>query len=303
MISVEDARQIIAAKLDAIPPVPMKLASLANSVLSEDLMASEPYPSADRSMMDGYAVAADDESAQFEVVTEIAAGALPKRELQRGECARIYTGAVLPQGASQVIPQEDAVREGNTMKPVRRGEKRWVRERGAEARPGDVLLRAGTILGGPEMAILAQTGNVKPMASPHPRIAHVVTGDELVDPAEYPTRGRIRDSNSSLIRGLLGAIHTPPFTSVRCGDDAAKLAAICEPLMDYVRFNGNLLLLSGGASVGDFDFGARALRDLGFEIHFERLNLRPGKPLIFATRGPQAAFVIPGNSGAVDRKS
>ena len=276
-------------------PVSMKLAAMADGVLREEIVAAEPYPSEDRSMMDGYAIAAADDAERFEVIMEITAGVLPKEALGRGECARIFTGAALPLGSTQVIPQEDVEREGTTMKPLRRDAKRWVRSRGAEAHAGDVLLCAGAVLSGAELAILAQVGCVKPMASPLPRIAHVVTGDELVDPAEKPKGGKIRDSNSSLIRGLLAALDTPAFTAVRCGDDGGKLVSACGSLMDPARFQADLLLISGGASVGDYDFGARALRELGFEIHFEQVNLRPGKPLVFGTRGSQAAFVIPGN--------
>lgn len=295
MISIEDARQIIAERILPLLAVPMKLAAMTGGVLREDVVASEPFPPADCSMMDGYAIAAEDNSEGFQIVAELAAGGIPKQALQRGECARIFTGAMMPKGATEVIPQEDADVAGTTMKPLRRGAKRWVRVRGEEAMPGAVLLRAGALLGGAELAILAQVGCVKPLASPVPRIAHVVTGDELVDPADKPPRGKIRDSNSSQLRGLLAANGTPAFTAVRCGDDGAKLVKTCGPLMDPARFQGDLLLISGGASVGDYDFGARALREMGFEIHFERVNLRPGKPLIFATRGAQAAFVIPGN--------
>ena len=234
-------------------------------------------------------------SERFEVVMEIAAGAVPERVLQRGECARIFTGAALPEGASQVIPQEDADREGTMMKPHRRDGPRFMRLQGAEAHAGDVLLRDGDVLGGAELAILAQVGCVEPLVAPVPHVAHVVTGDELVDPAQTPGPGQIRDSNSSLLRGLLGACGVAGYASARCGDDFPKLVATCQSLMDPAQFPDGLLLISGGASVGDYDFGARVLRELGFEIHFERLNLRPGQPLIFATRERQAAFVIPGN--------
>jgi molybdopterin molybdotransferase len=295
MISVEEARQIIAAKIAPLPPIPSPLEELANAVLRENVVADASYPPADCSMMDGYAIDADDASEQFQVTMEIAAGTLPDRALRRGECARIFTGAALPAGASQVIPQEDADREGAMVKPRQRDGPRFVRRRGAEAHAGDVLLRVGAVLGGAELAVLAQCGCVEPQVSPPPRVGHVVTGDELVDPAQTPEPGKIRDSNSSLLRGLFAGCGVAAFAGIRCGDDFSKLVATCGSLADAARSPCDLLLISGGASVGDYDFGARVLRELGFEIHFERLNLRPGKPLIFATRGRQAAFVIPGN--------
>jgi molybdopterin molybdotransferase len=295
MISLEEARQIITAKVAPVESVRNKIFGNVGSVLREDIVADSAYPPVDRAMMDGYAIGAEDTSEQFEVVMEIAAGTLPERDLQRGECARIFTGAALPGGASQVIPQEDADRAGSTMKPRQRDGPRFVRARGAEAGAGDVLLRAGTRLGGPELAILAQVGAVEPLVTPTLRIAHVVTGDELVDPAETPGPGKIRDSNTSLLRGLLSRCKALPWNSVRCGDNFSKLVNLCGSMLDPSREPADLLLISGGASVGDYDYGARVLRELGFEIHFEQVNLRPGKPLIFATRGPKVAFVIPGN--------
>ena len=135
-------------------------------------------------------------------------------------------------------------------------------------------------------AMLAQVGRVAPQGVRAPLIRHIATGGELTGPEEIPPEGMIRDTNSTLLSALLAE-----FTNIhssRCGDDLAALAMIAGEPCD-------LLLISGGASVGDYDFGAEALRRLGFTIHFDQVNLRPGKPLTFATRGAQAAFVIPGN--------
>ena len=295
MISIEEARQTIAAKIAPLAPVRTPLGRLAGGILRQDVVADATYPPVDRSMMDGYAVSADDPSEHFNIVMEIPAGTLPERQLQRGECARIFTGAALPEGASRVIPQEDVDRDGGTMKPHRRDGPSFVRPRGAEAQLGEILLRPGTVLGGAELAILAQVGCVEPLASPIPRIGHVVTGDELIDPSKTPEPGKIRDSNCSLLCGLLAACHMEGVAQGRFSDDFPKLLSACSSLSDPAQFGADLVLISGGASVGEYDFGARILRDLGFEIHFEKVNLRPGKPLIFGTRGKQAAFVIPGN--------
>src|SRR5262249_44875669 len=142
---------------------PSRLARLQYAVLRQDITADAAYPPVDRSMMDGYAIAADDPAEHFKIVMEIPAGTMPARSLERGECARIFTGAALPEGATQVIPQEDADRDGAMMKPHRRDGLRFVRQRGAEAQAGDVLLRSGTIIGGAELAVLAQVGSIKPL--------------------------------------------------------------------------------------------------------------------------------------------
>jgi molybdopterin molybdotransferase len=117
---------------------------------------------------------------------------------------------------------------------------------------------------------------------------HVATGSELVAPETHPVGGQIRDTNSSLLAALFAEAGVRQLQQARCGDDPDELSARADRPCD-------LLAISGGASVGDYDFGAAVLRRLGFTIHFDRVNLRPGKPLTFATRGTQAAFVIPGN--------
>ena len=280
MISLDEARLAIAQTIQPLDPVRAALAQARGRVLREDVAAREDLPAFDRSAMDGYTVALDDRAERFRVVAEIQPGATPAVTLRAGECARIYTGAAIPEGASQVIMQEDAKRDGDCMIPTRRTAATHIRRRGEDAQAGAVLLRAGTRLGAAELALLAQLGAMAPLVSPTVRALHFTTGNELVDPATEPAAGQIRDSNATLV------------AQSRCGDSLEALAGAIESVGAETW---DVLLISGGASVGDYDFGARALERLGFGIHFRQINLRPGKPLIFATRGRQAAFVIPGN--------
>jgi molybdopterin molybdotransferase len=238
--------------------------------------------------MDGYALAADAAPGTFPVVGEIQAGQVPDRALHSGEAMRIYTGALLPEGGGRVVMQEDARRDGDAVTIEKISDRRFVRAAGSEARAGDVVLPAGTRLGAAELAILAQVGAISPRIVRAPVIRHVATGGELVAPAEVPQRGQIRDTNSTLLAALVADTGATIASSHRGVDDPAQLTALASEPCD-------LLLLSGGASVGDYDFGAETLRRLGFTIHFDRVNLRPGKPLTFATSGDRAAFVIPGN--------
>ena len=178
------------------------------------------------------------------------------------------------------------------MTPDARPSADYIRRRGEDARAGDRLLGAGLRLRPAEIALLASLGIVAPLVSPRCRTAHLATGDELVDPAEEPGPSRIRDSNSALVRAFAetqGALMTHQD---RVADDADLLTERARLATDA---GCDLLLISGGASAGAYDFGRTALERLGFQIHFEKLNLRPGKPLAFATRGRQAAFVLPGN--------
>ena len=292
MISLDEARALIAQTVQPLDPVPLSLAKARGRVLRADVTAPEDLPAFDRSAMDGYAVGLDDRSERFRVVAEIQPGAGAAVQVAPGECARIFTGAAIPEGASQVIMQEDAEREGEFMKPTRRSTATHIRQRGEDARRGSVLLKAGTRLAPAELALLAHVGITEPCVASVVRAIHFTTGNELVDPASEPAAGQIRDTNSTLIAGLLAERGAQLVHQSRCGDSLDELAGAIEAA-DAETWD--LLLVSGGASVGDYDFGARALERLGFTIHFRQMNLRPGKPLIFATRGRQAAFVIPGN--------
>lgn len=303
MISLEAARALITRATHVLPPERIPLTQVLGRTLRESVAAVEDFPAFDRSAFDGYAVRSADVPEKLRVVAEVSAGA-DSAQIGIGECARIFTGAQLPVGADAVIMQEDCRREGDTVSqhstlncPRAFCESqltKWqgVRRRGEDAAAGTTLLNRGTRLGAVEVSLLAQLGHVLPLVGSVPRIFHITTGSELVPPDETPGAGKIRDSNSTLIASLATEFGARVISQGRVTDDLKLLLATIGsvPHSDW-----DMLLISGGASVGDYDFGARALVALGFSIHFSQINLRPGKPLIFATRGRQLAFVIPGN--------
>lgn len=292
MLSLAQGRELIRSHVAPLDAAPCALADAHGRVLREEVRAREDFPAFDRSSMDGYAIAREDDSAAFRVIGEAQPGAAEELEIGRGECARIFTGAAIPRGATQVIMQEDVRREGELMIPETRDERLNIRFRGEDARAGDLLLASGARLGAGELALLAQAGCMSVLVSRQPRVVHITTGGELVPPDREPARGQIRDSNSTLVAALLREAGAPLAFQGRSADDPAALGALIasRPPLDW-----DVLLISGGASVGDYDFGARVLQELGFEIVFSGLNLRPGKPLVFARRERQIAFVIPGN--------
>ncbi len=291
-ISLEQARQCVAEAIEPLAPARTPLAGALGRVLREDTRTREDMPAFDRSAMDGYAIGADDASERFRIAGEARPGIRPGFAIRPGECARIFTGAEIPAGASCVLKQEDVRAAEGWMTPDARPPADYIRHRGEDARAGDRLLPAGLRLGPGEIALLASLGIVEPLVSPPCRTAHFATGDELVDPAEEPGPSHVRDSNSALVRAFAETLGAVMVHQERVPDDAdlftARLRLAAEGSCD-------LLLISGGASVGAYDFGRRALDALGFQIRFEKLNLRPGKPLIFATRGRIGAFVLPGN--------
>ncbi len=292
LLSLTEARTSISDAVRPLDPVAMPLAEAHGRVLREEVLAPEDLPAFDRSAMDGYAVGLGDTSPRFRVVAELQAGHASDVEIHPGECARIFTGARIPRGATQVIIQEDVERAGEWIVPRQRDAKTWIRWRGEDARRGDLLLGAGTRLRAGELSLLAQLGAIRPSVSPAPRVLHFTTGNELVDPAVQPGSGQIRDSNSILVASLLVESGARLVMQGRCGDTLLALtgAVTAQPVESW-----DVLLISGGASVGDYDFGVQALERLGFTIQYRQINLRPGKPLVFATRERQIAFVIPGN--------
>jgi molybdopterin molybdotransferase len=206
------------------------------------------------------------------------------------ECARIFTGAPLPEGADAVAMQEACVANGDSIAVPALCAGDGVRRRGEDARAGAVLVSTGARLGAVELSLMAQLGHTQPLVSPRPRVFHVRTGDEIVAPETVPGPGQIRDSNSTLLAALIAEAGGVLDGQTAAADRLEALVESCHEARD-----ADVLLISGGASVGDYVFGRAALEALGFSIHFAGVNLRPGKPLIFATRGRQAAFVVPGN--------
>jgi molybdopterin molybdotransferase len=287
MISLEQARDHVARTIEPLPPVRTSLGQAVGSVLREDACAAEDLPPFDRSAMDGYAFAADDPSTRFKIIAEARPGLRPDFAIHPGECARIFTGAEIPAGATQVIKQEDVRAESGWMTPVTRRAARHIRHRGEDARKGGRLLQSGQLLTPAEIGLLATLGIVSPLVSPQIRVAHFSTGDELVDPAETPGPSQIRDSNSSLVRAFASTLGAEVTRQERIPDIAEALA---ESLSAAIAAGCNLLLI-----VGAYDFGRTALESLHFKIHFNSVNLRPGRPLVFATRDSHAAFVLPGN--------
>ena len=281
---------MIVDSLHLLPAERVDLRDARSRVLRTPLVAEHDVPAFDRSAFDGYAFRSQDSAGLLRLTGSIAAGQMPSAPVGPGECARVFTGAPLPSGADCVAMQEVCTVEADSIvvPATRLGD--GVRLRGEDAKAGAILVSSGARLGAVELSLMAQMGHTKPLVAAKCRIFHVRTGDEIVSPETEPSAGQIRDSNSTLIAGLVaeaGGELTGQTTSV---DRLESLVEACSRAGD-----ADILLVSGGASVGDFDFGRRALAELGYSIRFGSLNLRPGKPLIFATRGRQVAFVIPGN--------
>ena len=292
-LQLNAALEEINARVQPLTGVRVLLGDATGRVLREDVVATEDSPSCDRSTRDGYAILQDDGSEVFTVVDVLHAADWKPRQLKNGEAVRVATGAALPCEHLRVVMQENIERTGDTIKVLRRENTSNVRWRGTEMRASDIVLSAGKKLDAGALALLASIGCVKPLVSPRLRVAHFTTGDEIIPPEQTPKPGQVRDSNSALIDGLL--------QTFQCDLRQAHLPEDFELAKQEIEKNRpaganvDVVLVSGGASVGDKDFTRPLLEWLGFEIVFGRLNLRPGAPLIFGTNGKRVAFGLPGN--------
>lgn len=293
MIPLTEARRIIQSHVSALSSEDVETAHSLGRQLAEDIIASEDFPAFDRSAMDGYALPAGDDSPEWEVLGEIPAGSVAPTERAKGKCWRIYTGGMVPENCDRVVPQEWTETIGeNRIRLTKSSDLTFIRRRGEDIRTGQTLLSAGTRIGPGEIAALATLGISRIRVHRMPRIGHLVTGDELVTAGGTPRPGEIRDSNSPLIAALLSSLGIPRSKHMHAPDDKEQQKLIVK---SWFEEGLDLLFISGGASVGTKDHGKDVLRELGFNIHFERVDIRPGKPLVFATREKQAAFVLPGN--------
>ncbi len=299
---MEDARRLV---LDALAPLPVETVALAAAfgrTLAEPVRALDPAPPFDVSEMDGYAVRSVDVAAATEaapavlpVAFEIHAGGGPAGQaLPAGAAAWIATGAPLPVGADGIIPREwtspDAARRAVRVNRPAAGPGVYIRRRGEDYAPGEVVLAAGTPLTPGRVALAASAGAAALAVRRRPRVAILATGDELLEPGTPLRPGFIRESNRLLLAGLVAAAGGEPFDLGIVRDDLDETVRALDRALGY-----DLALTSGGASVGEHDFVRQALERLGAPPRFWRVNLKPGKPLAFAVRGAAAAFALPGN--------
>ena len=292
-LSLDEALLEIESLCQPLPSVRIPLEEALGRVLRETVCAGEDSPDCDRSTRDGYAIQRHDSSEVFHIVDTLHAADWKPRELKTGETVRVATGASLPCENLRVVMQENVERTGGQIKILQRDDALNVRRRGEEIRAGQPVLQMGTTLNAGALALLASLGCTQPTVNPQLQVVHFTTGDEVVAPDQKPRPGQIRDSNSILIRGLLRKFPVELFQQHLPED--LRLARVETDRLKVRIESANVLLISGGASVGDKDFTRELLGELGYKIVFSRLNIRPGAPLIFGLQGNRIAFGLPGN--------
>ncbi len=302
MLSVSQAEATILNLIQPLNPQldteTVDLLTASGRILAKPVTSQLDFPHWDNSAMDGYAVryqdvqhTTPDQPTILEIVEEIPAGYQPQTTIQPGQAARIFTGAIIPTGADTIVIQERTQRQANQVTILAPPQpQEFVRHRASYYQAGLPLLPAGIRLNAPEIAVLAAAQCQKISVYRKPRVAIFSTGDELVTPDQQLQPGQIVDSNNYALHTLIVQSGAEPLMLGIVKDNPEALAqAIAQAIT-----KADIIISSGGVSVGDYDYVEQILTTLGAEIHIRAVAIKPGKPLTVATF-PQLYFGLPGN--------
>ena len=294
MIPVAEARQRILTDLAVMPAEQVGLNEALGRVLAEDVASRRTQPPQAVSAMDGYAVRAADVAsvpASLNVIGAAPAGTPFEGSVSEGTAVRIFTGAALPTGADAIVIQEDTERDGDTVivnDSVSTGH--YVRPAGLDFHTGEVLLEVGRVLNARDVGLAAAMNVAWLRVRRQPRVALLATGDEVVLPGEDLGPSDIVSSNTFALDGLVRASGGVPITLGIAADDVASIRALADGAK-----GADILVTTGGASVGEHDLVQTALGDVGLRVDFWQIAMRPGKPLIFGRIGETPMLGFPGN--------
>ena len=292
MKDFEEALALILAGIEPLEAETVALPEAERRVIAAEAHAAIDLPPFDRTAMDGFAVRAADVSpgAVLRVIGDLAAGGATLRVAQ-GEAARISTGAAIPEGADSILKIEDAeVSNGSVTARADVALGLHVRRRGEDLHAGDVLARPGDVLTVPRLSALASAGVATVSVPRRPRVSLIVTGDELLPPGAPPEPGKIYESNSLVVSSLVSAVGADVHRLPPIPDDFEATRAAIEAGLE-----ADILIVSGGVSVGPHDHVKPAFEACGVDEVFWRVRIKPGKPLWFGRRGRTLVFGLPGN--------
>jgi molybdopterin molybdotransferase len=291
LISIDEGRRRVLEAVRPLAAEDVRLTEALGRVLAEDLESPIDVPPFDSSALDGFAVVAGP-AAELEVVGESRAGHPAAVGVRPGAAIRISTGALVPEGTTAVVPVErsDAGANGRVrVEDSREGDN--IRRAGEDVPAGELVLREGSLLGPAELGVAASLGRASLRCARRPRVAILATGDELTDPGESLDAGRIYSSNAWALAAQVERAGAVVVARETVRDEPEDTRTALARALDA----GDVVIASGGVSVGPHDHVKPALADLGAEERFWGVRLRPGKPTWFGTRGATLAFGLPGN--------
>ena len=268
-----------------------------NRILAQDVKADMDIPPFNKSAMDGYACQKADLSNELTVIEIIPAGHVPEKNIETNQCSKIMTGAMVPEGADCVIMKEYVeTAGGGTIRFVGEETVNNICQKAEDIKTGDVVLQKGTMLRPQHIAVLASVGNTKPLVSKRPTVAVIATGTELVDPSARPGPSQIRNSNSFQLAMQIESMGAEAINYGIAGDTDDEIDAVFKKALTQ----SDVVIVSGGVSVGDFDLVPGILKNNDIELLFEKIAIKPGKPTVFGVlRGWESenkyCFGLPGN--------
>lgn len=299
MISVSEARKIISDNITSLQPMSLPLQKSACLILAEDVYASMDIPAFPQSSMDGYAFSFEGwkKHKRLKIAGEVAAGSKETFTLEPENTVRIFTGAAVPAGADTVIMQEKVKIENGELKiedeALQQGTS--VRSKGSEIKAGELALQKESILSPAAIGFLAGIGITEVKVYPNPSITIVITGNELQQPGEPLQHGQVYESNSFALKAVLQQLHINDLKILYATDKPEVVTNTLKKALEQA----DVVLLTGGISVGDYDFVLQAATECGVEKLFHKIKQRPGKPLYFGKKENKLVFGLPGNPSSV----
>ena len=299
MISVEEALKLIKDNTRTIASSQVAIAKSLGGILQRDMLSSVNLPLFDQSSMDGYAIRYSDfiNNNVIKIKGEVAAGSFYKKKLNSGDAIRIYTGAALPEGLDTVVVQEKVRTENGCLIICDPSLKKAanIRIAGSQIKKGEIALSKGTFIRPGTIGYMAAMGKTKVKIISKPVISIIVTGSELIKPGDKLSRGQIYESNSYLLVAVLESIGLKAQNILTVKDDEKEMYMALKNAVH----NSDLVIVTGGISVGDYDFTEMSLKNIGVKNIFYKVKQRPGKPLFFGKYRSTLIFGLPGNPAAV----
>ena len=292
MLSYKEALKIV---LDSAPEAGSEYIDFKDAlgrILYEDVISDIDLPPFSKSAMDGYACRREDIAHELEVIEIIPAGKDPTKRIQKGQCAKIMTGAAIPEGADIVIITEDTEDLGNGK--VRFSGKRTkqnIIHKAEDVKQNEVVLKKGTIIEPQHIAVLATVGCINPRVVKKVNIGILSTGDEIIEPEANPVGSQIRNSNAYQLVAQVERLGSKARYYGIADDNRDRTYMLIKDALQ----NQDVVLLTGGVSMGDFDFIPGVMKELGVEIQFQTVAIQPGKPTVYGIVGDKRIFGLPGN--------
>ena len=296
MISVDTAVKIVTDAVEPLLPKPVPFENALGFCLAEEVRSDIAMPPFNRSAMDGYAVIAEDTSSapvELTVIENIAAGHMPTKKVLRGQASKIMTGAAVPEGADAIVKFEEtedlsAKNMVNILKAIDTGKN--ISEMGEDMKMGQVVLRKGVHIRPQEIGVLATVGKSRVDVFSSPTVGIISTGTELVAVESKPSAAQIRNSNGYSLAAQARRLNADVELLGTVKDTKEEIS-----LMMRKGLQKDILILSGGVSMGEYDLVGEVMKDLNTHIYFEKVALRPGKPVIFGKKDGTFIFALPGN--------